>query len=158
MSTGADYTSWTSLTDKTWLGRSIPPAEPRDDLPSVKEVTKLFVPRPEGQRQCPKSTLLFPVFAQYLTDGFLRTDMKDRRKTTSNHDIDLSPLYGRTPVQTRVLGLIEGRSFPRRSTRLAPTTSIRTSSTSTARICSIPRWACATAGSGASICAATSSR
>lgn len=80
-----------------------PPGPKRNDLPPVDEVARLFTPRPEGQRSCPKSTLLFPVFAQYLTDGFLRTDMKDRSRTTSNHDIDLSPLYGRTPAQTRAL-------------------------------------------------------
>ncbi|WP_227418139.1 peroxidase family protein [Roseitranquillus sediminis] len=127
MSTRTDYTSWSSLTDRTFLGRSIPPAEPDPDLPSVEEVTKLFIPRDGRQRECSKSTLLFPVFAQYLTDGFLRTDMKDRRKTTSNHDIDLSPLYGRTPTQTSALRLksdepgrrgrlksqnIEGEEFP----------------------------------------------
>lgn len=102
MSTRCDYTSWTSLTDRTYLGRAIPPAQPRSDLPSVEETARLFAPRGE-QRECPKSTLLFPIFAQYLTDGFLRTDLNDRKKTTSNHDIDLSPLYGRLPSQTRAL-------------------------------------------------------
>jgi prostaglandin-endoperoxide synthase 2 len=54
---------------------------------------------------------LFAAFAQYLTDGFIRTQLsndpalEDRRRTTSNHEIDLSPLYGRTPVQTAVLRL-----------------------------------------------------
>ena len=57
--------------------------------------------------------MLFPAFAQYLTDGFLRTQMsnnppfgtgaEDRKRTTSNHDIDQSPLFGRTPSQTLVL-------------------------------------------------------
>ncbi|TCQ98275.1 prostaglandin-endoperoxide synthase 2 [Neorhizobium sp. JUb45] len=127
LSTCESYTSWTSLTDKTYLGRSIPPAQPRTDLPPVTDVAALFVPRDGVQRECPKSTLLFPIFAQYLTDGFLRTDSKDRRKTTSNHDIDLSPLYGRTPAQTKALRLcseepgrkgrlksqdIEGEEFP----------------------------------------------
>lgn len=126
MSTRCDYTSWTSLTDRSYLGRSIPPAEPRADLPSEEETAQLFVPAGE-QRECPKSTLLFPIFAQYLTDGFLRTDLNDRRKTTSNHDIDLSPLYGRLPSQTRALRarseepgrkgrlksqMIEGEEFP----------------------------------------------
>ncbi|WP_299844915.1 peroxidase family protein [uncultured Jannaschia sp.] len=105
MSTIADYTSWTSLTDKTYLSRALPPAMLSDDLPDIGLVTSLFSLRPEGQRTCPKSTLLFPVFAQYLTDGFLRTDHHDKRKTTSNHDIDLSPLYGRTVAQTQTLRL-----------------------------------------------------
>lgn len=103
LSTVHDYTSWTGLTDKSWLGRALPPGDPPNDLPSIKDVTGLFAPYPEGQRECPKSTVLFPVFAQYLTDGFLRTNMTDRRRTTSNHDIDMSPLYGRTSAQTGVL-------------------------------------------------------
>lgn len=126
-STLADYTSWTSLTDRTHLGRTLAPVAPREDLPSVEAATKLF--HPEGpQLRCPKSTLLFPIFAQYLTDGFLRTSSADRAKTTSNHDIDLSPLYGRTTTQTRALRekpekvggrkgrlksqMIEGEEFP----------------------------------------------
>ena len=55
--------------------------------------------------------MLFPAFAQYLTDGFIRTQLsnddakEDRTRTTSNHEIDLSPLYGRTAAQTRALRL-----------------------------------------------------
>ncbi|MFF0946523.1 peroxidase family protein [Rhizobium leguminosarum] len=126
MSTLCDYTSWRSLTDKTFLARAIPPAQPNADLPSVKETARIFMPQ-DGQRECPKSTLLFPIFAQYLTDGFLRTDPHDRLKTTTNHDIDLSPLYGRTMAQTHALRIrseqagekgrlksqmIEGEEFP----------------------------------------------
>ncbi|MCA1494592.1 heme peroxidase [Ensifer sp. NBAIM29] len=104
MSTLCDYTTWPSLTDKAYLARAIPPGPPRSDLPPVERTAQLFMPQGE-QRECPKSTLLFPVFAQYLTDGFLRTDPHDRVKTTSNHDIDLSPLYGRTISQTYALRL-----------------------------------------------------
>jgi prostaglandin-endoperoxide synthase 2 len=54
---------------------------------------------------------LFAAFAQYLTDGFIRTIPDDsdfppethRRGTTSNHEIDLCPLYGRTVAQTLIL-------------------------------------------------------
>jgi prostaglandin-endoperoxide synthase 2 len=74
-------------------------------------VAALFA-RPAGaQRLCGKSTGLFPAFAQYLTDGFIRTQLsndpalEDRRRTTSNHEIDLSPLYGRTQAQTDALRL-----------------------------------------------------
>ncbi len=102
-STLTSYTSWSSLTDKTYLGRHLPAKVAPADLPSVRELTALFR-RPEANAPvCPKSTLLFPVFAQYLTDGFLRTNMNDRRRTTSNHDIDLSPLYGLNKTQTDVL-------------------------------------------------------
>ncbi len=109
MSTLHDYTSWSSLTDRQYLGRALPPCEPTIGLPPVEEVTKLFLPQ-GAQRECAKSTLLFPIFAQYLTDGFLRTDPNDRLRTTSNHDIDLSPLYGRTPAQTRALRLRSGEA------------------------------------------------
>ncbi|HWU78673.1 MAG TPA: peroxidase family protein, partial [Caulobacter sp.] len=67
--------------------------------------------RPDGAPQihCPKSTMLFPAFAQYLTDGFIRTmvfnDREDRRRTTSNHEIDLCTLYGRVEAQTSALRL-----------------------------------------------------
>ncbi|GGF58870.1 hypothetical protein GCM10007301_18240 [Azorhizobium oxalatiphilum] len=113
MSTLCDYTSWTSLTDRTYLGRAVPPLPAAaTNCPSIEDTTALFVPQ-GPQQQCPKSTLLFPIFAQYLTDGFLRTSATDRTRTTSNHDIDLSPLYGRTFAQTAALRAkpeqVEGR-------------------------------------------------
>ena len=102
-STRSSYTSWASLTDRRYFGRHLAAPKRRDALPDKAEVVKLFERPAEGGRVCPKSTLLFPVFAQYLTDGFLRTDMEARERTTSNHEIDLSPLYGRTAEQTDVL-------------------------------------------------------
>jgi prostaglandin-endoperoxide synthase 2 len=107
-STAHDYISWISLTDKHWSARHLPAKQltpPKSDI-----VVDLFR-RPQGQqRLCPKSTCLFPAFAQYLTDGFIRTRMPNRsagelddpmrKQNTSNHDIDLSPLYGRTKEQT----------------------------------------------------------
>lgn len=101
----ADYTSWASLTDKTYLARHYPPVPQAANLPLPGKITELFVRPADGGAVCPKSTLLFPVFAQYLTDGFLRTSSKDRARTTSNHDIDLSPLYGRLKAHTDVLRL-----------------------------------------------------
>lgn len=124
----ADYTSWASLTDKTYLGRHYPPVPQPADLPLPGRVRDLFVRPADGGAVCPKSTLLFPVFAQYLTDGFLRTNSKARDRTTSNHDIDLSPLYGLKKAHTDALRLksdefgskgrlkfqlINGEMFPR---------------------------------------------
>jgi len=110
-STAHDYVSWTSLTERRWSARHLPPAAPRD-LPPVDQVLDLFRARDGGQALCPKSTLLFPTFAQYLTDGFIRTRMPHqgepesvRLQNTSNHEIDLSPLYGRTAEQTGALRL-----------------------------------------------------
>lgn len=118
-STRHDYISWSGLTDRTYNARLLP-AKPHDGpqgrgtaRPPLDEIVALIV-RPPGQTQrlCPKSTGLFPAFAQYLTDGFIRTQisndpaLEDRRRTTSNHEIDMSPLYGRTPAQTRALRLM----------------------------------------------------
>ncbi len=116
-----NYISWSGLTDRSFNARLLPakPYPPAEALgtraPPVDAVTALFAAAPSGQRVCPKSTLLFPAFAQYLTDGFIRTRLandppfgsgvEDRRRSTSNHEIDQSPLYGRNPAQTDVLRL-----------------------------------------------------
>ncbi len=110
-STAHDYVSWTSLTDQRWSARHLP-AAPVLVSPTSDELLGLFQ-RPSGQqRLCAKSTCLFPAFAQYLTDGFIRTrmpnegeDIKVRKQNTSNHQIDLCPLYGRIPEQTDALRL-----------------------------------------------------
>lgn len=120
-STRYDYICWTGLTDRSFnarllLGKPYPAEEAMGTRrPPKDEVTKLFAATPGAQRICPKSTCLFPAFAQYLTDGFIRTQVandppfgngkEDRRRTTSNHEIDQSPLYGRTEAQTAVLRL-----------------------------------------------------
>ena len=113
-STVSDYVSWTSLSDKRWSARHLPayPAGPKPPAPDV--IRDIFV-RPQGkQRLCEKSTVLFPAFAQYLTDGFIRTKMPNtlagetddvRLQNTSNHEIDLCPLYGRTAEQIEALRL-----------------------------------------------------
>jgi prostaglandin-endoperoxide synthase 2 len=110
-STVHDYISWTSLTDRHWSARHLP-AVYLPNLPASNELIGLFK-RPAGQQRfCSKSTCLFPAFAQYLTDGFIRTRMPKtgesedmRRQNTSNHQIDLCPLYGRAPEQTEALRL-----------------------------------------------------
>ncbi|HVC60539.1 MAG TPA: peroxidase family protein [Acetobacteraceae bacterium] len=103
-STFSDYTSWQGLTDRTYLARHLPPADVPVKPPEA-QVRQLFQ-RPAGQqRLSKKSTCLFPAFAQNLTDGFIRTMPSDTRRTTSNHEIDLCPLYGRIPAQTAALRL-----------------------------------------------------
>jgi hypothetical protein len=117
LSTMAPYTSWASLTDRTFSGRHLPPgatvvttpASTPDGPPSVADVAALFQ-RDGGMRECPKSTVLFAFFAQWLTDGFLRTarnlpdgTLRDTLKNESTHSIDLSQLYGLTPEVTRQL-------------------------------------------------------
>jgi prostaglandin-endoperoxide synthase 2 len=113
-STAHDYVSWTSLSDQHFSARHLPAFTYAHDLPDIKDVTGLFQRKDGEQRLCEKSTCLFPAFAQYLTDGFIRTRMPDkskhetddlRRQNTSNHQIDLCPLYGRTSAQTDALRL-----------------------------------------------------
>ncbi len=114
-STVSDYTSWRSLTDRGYLARHLPPADV-PVTPPVEEVQRLFQRRAGVARLSDKSTCLFPAFAQYLTDGFIRTVPTDPRRTTTNHEIDLCPLYGRTPDQTAALRL--GADTPGRRGRL----------------------------------------
>ena len=102
LSTQAPYTSWATLTNRTWFSRYLPPAS-QDQLPPVAEVAGLFKLRPDRPPVLSdRSTLLFPSFAQWFTDGFLMTD-RDRRRTRTNHQIDLSQLYGLDPTVTAVL-------------------------------------------------------
>ena len=121
-STRSDYISWSSLTDRTFSARLLPAALNPQPLPPVEDIVQLFVPGDAGQRPCPKSTGLFGAFAQYLTDGFIRTLLsnidaqEDRRRTTTNHEIDQSPLYGRTFTQTNALRL--GSELPGKRGRL----------------------------------------
>lgn len=102
LSTQSSYSTWDTLTDKTWFSRYLPPA-PQDSLPTVEDVATLFKLRPDRPPVVSdRSTLLFPSFAQWFTDGFLMTDL-DRRRTGTNHQIDLSQLYGLLPEVTAVL-------------------------------------------------------
>lgn len=113
-STVHDYVSWTSLTDQRWSARHLPAGD-SVEIPSAQALTALFRREGTPQEMCNKSTCLFPAFAQYLTDGFIRTRMNDESKgepetvrlqNTSNHQIDLCPLYGRTRCQTAALRLM----------------------------------------------------
>lgn len=103
----SDYTAWPSLTDKSFSTRHLPPVSAKfiDGLPKVKpspdkqppvsslgDITKLFIRK--GEMTKDRSTTLFMFFAQWFTDSVLRVDPNDRRKNTSNHNIDLCQIYG----------------------------------------------------------------
>jgi prostaglandin-endoperoxide synthase 2 len=106
LSTMAPYTSWESLTDRTFSGRHLPPTAPPADLPSPERVAELLFRRSGGTRLSAKSTVLFSHFAQWFTDGFLRSDRsepRDPRRNTSTHEIDLCQLYGLDAATTRLL-------------------------------------------------------
>jgi prostaglandin-endoperoxide synthase 2 len=116
-STFANYTSVDSLKDKTYYGRHLPEAtkEYIESLPPVDTVVAELFARPVGKQVvCPKSTLLFPVFAQHLVDSFIATNAKpgtngeptfDWTRTHTPHDINLLPLYGVSTDQTTALRL-----------------------------------------------------
>lgn len=125
LSAMAPYTSWPSLTDRSYNGRHLPPDDGAPDrLPPAHQCAELF--RRSGQTPlCPRSTVLFAYFAQWFTDGFLRGDIntpRDPRRNTSNHQIDMNQLYGldeeaTAPLRAREDGLlksqqIDGGEFP----------------------------------------------
>jgi prostaglandin-endoperoxide synthase 2 len=103
LSTKTPYTSWESLTDRTYSARHLPPDKRlQHRLQPEASVAELFR-RQEQPRVSAKSTLLFSHFAQWFVDGFLRTDPDDVTRNTSTHEIDLSQLYGQTEDVTDLL-------------------------------------------------------
>lgn len=129
LSTMAPYTSWASLTDKSFSSRHLPPVPHtalREALPPSAAVADLFA-RDGEMVECPKSTVLFSFFAQWFTDGILRTqrDGKTTKRNTlkneSNHDVDLAQLYGLNQAATEQLRgdrgllrsqIINGEEYP----------------------------------------------
>ena len=102
----------TLLTDRTFSGRHLRPATEKytSKLPAdaryvsntkYGNITGLF--KRTKKIDCPRSSLLFPFFAQWFTDSFLRTDPQDFRKNQSNHGIDLCQIYGVNKAQTDLL-------------------------------------------------------
>ncbi|CAA9265527.1 MAG: Animal haem peroxidase [uncultured Chloroflexi bacterium] len=103
-STMGSYTSWDSLTDRTFTGRHLPPvARLPATLPPLDEAAKVFERPAGGARVSAKSTMLFAHFAQWFTDGFLRTDRTNALRNTSTHEIDLCQLYGLNAATTALL-------------------------------------------------------
>jgi prostaglandin-endoperoxide synthase 2 len=117
LSTMGDYTSWASLTDRTYDSRHLPAGD-QAGLPPAEAVAKLF-DRGEEMTPCEKSTVLFPYFAEWFVDGFLRSErprrdpdtgelVRDHARNESNHEIDLIQLYGLNAAVTRELRALEG--------------------------------------------------
>ena len=110
-----EYTTWPMLTDRRFSARHLPPADqgyinalPKDKPYSadpnnlvIGEVTALFART--GTIKEGRSSVLFMFFAQWFTDSVLRIDPLDRRKNTSNHNIDLCQIYGLTEETARLL-------------------------------------------------------
>ena len=110
-----EYTTWPMLTNRLFSSRHLPPADqdyidglPKDAPystdpanPMVGDVTALFAR--EGTIKEGRSSVLFMFFAQWFTDSILRVDPRDRRKNTSNHNIDLCQIYGLEETTARLL-------------------------------------------------------
>ena len=133
-----DYASWPSLTDRSFSARhlapaseafisQLPPDAPYDPATrSTGAITALFArPRDSAGSSLmttDRSSVLFMFFAQWFTDSVLRIDHKDRRRNTSNHDVDLCQIYGLNERETQCLRsgkrghlrsqYIDGREFP----------------------------------------------
>jgi prostaglandin-endoperoxide synthase 2 len=103
-----DYTSWISLTDRTFTGRHLPVAPEGGRLPSEAEVLELFRRPPGEETPSADTSVLFLLFAQWFTDSFLRTDHTDWRKNTSTQEIDFCQIYGLSEQKTRLLRSMEG--------------------------------------------------
>ncbi|MFK7890351.1 MAG: peroxidase family protein [Granulosicoccus sp.] len=108
-----DYPTWPGLIDLTFTTRHLPPAEVRfvESQPadtryvSTKEhgkVTAMFK-YCENEQKGSRSSLLFPVFAQWFTDGFMNTDRVDRRRNTSGHQVNMCQIYGKDEAVARLL-------------------------------------------------------
>src|SRR3954454_23194257 len=83
LSLAGDYTSWLSLTDRTYSGRHLPPSTPeyQAKLPPAADAGALY--RRETLKPAEDTSVMFMFFAQWFTDSFLRTDMVDFRKNES---------------------------------------------------------------------------
>jgi prostaglandin-endoperoxide synthase 2 len=112
LSMAANYTTWRGLTDRCYSGRHLPP-DPNynKNLPALDKVVDLF--RQTSDRRANDTSLLFPFFAQWFTDSFLRTQWKpaaeqDFAHTESNHEIDLCQIYGINEDRTATLRSFNG--------------------------------------------------
>lgn len=105
------YSSWDSLIDRTYSGRHLPPDHEfnkEGNLPKLEDLAVLFQKKDKKTIYSSKSTLLFPYWVQWFTDGFLRTDKDNILKNTSNHHIDLCSVYGLTRKSTHMLRSFKG--------------------------------------------------
>jgi prostaglandin-endoperoxide synthase 2 len=103
-----DYTSWISLTDRSFTGRHLPPAPADRPLPTEAQVLELFRRPPGGEKPSVDTSVMFAMFAQWFTDSFLRTERSDWRKNTSTQEIDFCQIYGISEGRARMLRSMEG--------------------------------------------------
>jgi len=108
LSMADDYTTWRGLTDRRYSGRHLPAAEGANapKHPEIEPLLALF--KRERFKPATDTSLLFPYFAQWFVDSFLRTKWEegtDRRfrENESNHEIDLCQIYGVGESQAAML-------------------------------------------------------
>lgn len=118
-STGMAYTSWESLTDRSYYDRQIKaaPQDWVDSLPSLDDVSELFVNPQDGVRKYSLySTMLLPIFADYLTEGFIYPDNYQNSDMPFNYGkvgpfrlmstSDAAPQYSRACGEDCVSGIL----------------------------------------------------
>ena len=118
----ADYTTWVSLTDRSFSGRHLPAVTTGEPLPSESDVLSLFRRPAGGGIPSVDTTVFFLLFAQWFTDSFCRTSREDPRQNTSTQEVDLCQIYGLSEDRTRLLRemvggrlksqQIDGEEFP----------------------------------------------
>ena len=110
------YVSWPGLVDRSFTGRHLPAMDERAVAvqPEIEQVKTLF--ERHGFIPSDRTTTLFCFFAQWFTDSFLRTNPDDRRRNTSNHEIDLCQIYGLGQELTRMLRELKGGRLKARET------------------------------------------
>ena len=104
----ADYTSWKSLTDRTYSGRHLPPADPwfTDALPSEADVVDLYR---RGQMIESTDTERDLLVLRPVVHRQLPADEPHRLpQNTSNHEIDLCQIYGLSEPKTDMLRAGQG--------------------------------------------------
>jgi prostaglandin-endoperoxide synthase 2 len=109
LSTKLDYTTYETLTNREYNTRQLPCSpNGRRTTPEIDRVVELF--RRKDFIPCEKSTVLFAYFAQWFTDGFLRSNRKDGpeaprdiTRNESTHEVDLAQLYGLNEAETDML-------------------------------------------------------
>ncbi|TPV93662.1 MAG: hypothetical protein B7733_19335 [Myxococcales bacterium FL481] len=99
------YTTWQTLTDKRYSSRHLPICSDAylASLPPEEKVVDLMMRRDDSEELARDTSLLFPFFAQWFTDSFLRTHPTDFRQNQSNHGIDLCQIYGLNEASTTLL-------------------------------------------------------
>lgn len=104
------YTTWDSLTDRTYKSRYLPPVseDKIKSLPPVDEVVKLFERKSGKELLSDKSSLLLSYFAVWFFEPIVNTDPTNYLKNRSTQTVDLIAVYGRTKETTDILRSYQG--------------------------------------------------